>query len=279
MVTVALVLGVLQACGPAPGNDAGQASAPATPASFYIGDGIQQGGYILTVTGVSERQGVGIEYDFERASEGGVLIAVDYTVKNVSNAPLRAFAQPVLVLLDKDGNKYGSDAGKTGAYRMERPVDAKLFSDFNPGILVHNSVVFEVSQTAFNRAAWVLAIGDANGTRIILMGRPAPSAPPPSVPAEVPPQPVTSPAAVAQQESPPARASSIPNAPATRQAYRVQEPEGVGAESSPAGKRPTVTTPAGCHWAAGLEDKSVSELWCPGPDGRMQRTGQVAAFN
>jgi len=66
---------------------------------------------------------------------------------------------------------------------------------------------------------------------------------------------------------------AIHSAPAGKPSPIVEaEPEPQGATRS------TVTTPPGCHWSAGLDDRTISELWCPGPDGRMQRTGQVANF-
>ncbi len=37
-------------------------------------------------------------------------------------------------------------------------------------------------------------------------------------------------------------------------------------------------TPAGCHWAPAYGNPQVSELWCPGSDGRMRSTGQTQQF-
>ena len=146
----------------------------AAPAGYGLGQPITQNGYQMTVTGLSTPRAVGNEFDTEAASEGGVLVAVDYTVRDVSEKPLGAFDLPKLVLIDGAGTKYDEEFTKTAAYQIERNVDEKALSNLNPGILVHGAAVFEVGQQLFDPRKWTLAIGDADGPRISLASmRPA----------------------------------------------------------------------------------------------------------
>jgi hypothetical protein len=151
----------------------------AAPPSFHIGQPVSPGGAEITVLGVELRNSVGGPFGTEEASEGGVLLAVRYSIKNISAKPLSAFSQPRLVLIDPNGTTYKPDIAKSASYATEVEPNQKLFSDLNPGITVHGADVFEVGKDLFNLATWSLAVDNARGARIA-MAEPAAPAPPPA---------------------------------------------------------------------------------------------------
>lgn len=148
---------------PGPAGVAGQAAAPDAPAAaaavIPVGTSARIGGLEVTITGIEQRQAVGVEGLMKTASEGGTLVVVKYATKNISHHPLGGFRTNGLVLIDPAGVKYNQDTEKTVTYQMEGGPDNKLFDDINPGITTHGAGVFEVSKTAFNPSSWRAKLG------------------------------------------------------------------------------------------------------------------------
>lgn len=145
-----------------------EAPEPAAAQALVIGQPVEIGDFRVTITGVSERDAVGVSIVREPAAEGGVLVVVDYTVENISERPKGAYQLPEPSLIGPNGVVYEKDIGKTAAYAAEGEFDSKAFSDLNPGIRVRNAVVFEVSKAQFDRQSWVLGLGPRNRHQISL---------------------------------------------------------------------------------------------------------------
>ena len=86
----------------------------------------------------------------------------------------------------------------------------------------------------------------------------------------------SAPASDASQAQGPAEAT--PAAEADPAAAQPAAADGSG-EPPPGNPAEVVETHAGCHWSRRQDTPSTSELWCPGPDGRLQPTGRTAQFH
>ena len=122
---------------------------------------------VFTIEKVMTRQRVGVEYGYEYASEGGVLVVVESAVKNSGNKPIAAYRIPrVEALVAPDGTRYKPDVGKSAAYQWAdelgpKRLDSKSWSDLNPGITVRDAQVFEVATDQYDAATWH-AVVDGN---------------------------------------------------------------------------------------------------------------------
>lgn len=132
-------------------------SPTAGDARLALGASVRVRSADVAVTSVESRDRVGIEYAYDQASEGGTLVVVRYSVTNVGERPL-SFFQPRVRLLDPNGVEYNSDAGKTASLMMEGGVDAKAWSDLNPGITTRDAAVFEVSSQSFDPETWSVIV-------------------------------------------------------------------------------------------------------------------------
>ncbi|PGN64364.1 DUF4352 domain-containing protein [Priestia megaterium] len=113
----------------------------------------------VSVTKVEEREQVGNQYANKKASEGGTLVAIQWTVKNISDKPLGAFSTPTINLIDEKGTKYDADIDATSNYAVETNIDdSKIASDLNPGIKVTDVDVFEVSKDSYAKGKWYIEI-------------------------------------------------------------------------------------------------------------------------
>ncbi len=118
----------------------------------------------VSVTKVEEREQVGNQYANKKASEGGTLVAIQWTVKNISDKPLGAFSTPTINLIDEKGTKYDADIDATSNYAVETNIDdSKIASDLNPGIKVTDVDVFEVSKDSYAKGKWYIEI---NGSKV-----------------------------------------------------------------------------------------------------------------
>jgi hypothetical protein len=143
---------VLAACGGSP------AAPPSPPAA--IGQAVTSGDAQVMITKVTTRGSVGIQYAMEKASDGAVLVVVEYTIKNNGAKPLSAFLMPRVTLADPQGVEYEADIAKTGSYAMENDdLNAKVMSDLNPGISTRGAEVFEVAAAQYDPATWVIRVG------------------------------------------------------------------------------------------------------------------------
>ncbi|WP_158916058.1 DUF805 domain-containing protein [Caulobacter sp. S45] len=182
-----------------PSSGAGQ-SAVVAPAK--IGQPVPLDNVEVTVTGIDQTSNVGGEIVREQAADGGVLVVVNYSVKNTSGKPVGASDMPDIRLRDPSGTIYKPDTGKTAAYASTANLTFKAFSDLNPGLSVTDAEVFEVSKTAFDPTKWVVVVGD----RAVSMVEPSAAA---AAAAAAAPTPVATPAAdvpdtntIAQSTSP-----------------------------------------------------------------------------
>ena len=107
---------------------------------------------------------VGDQYVNKKASEGGTLVAIQWTVKNISDKPLGAFSTPTINLVDEKGTKYDADIDASANYAVETNIDnSKIASDLNPGIKVTDVQVFEISKDSYAKGKWYIEI---NGNKV-----------------------------------------------------------------------------------------------------------------
>lgn len=124
---------------------------------YNIGDTVKTEKTEVTVTKVEKRDSVGSQFVEKKASDGGVIVAVQYTVKNVSNKPLSSFSIPRAKLVDSKGTSYDSDIDASSSYATETKVDnSKILSDLNPNIKVTDVKAFEVDKNAYSKGSWKL---------------------------------------------------------------------------------------------------------------------------
>lgn len=98
----------------------------------------------------------------KKASDGGTLVAIQYTMKNISEEPVGMFDYPTIKLVDEKGTEYDSDIDASGAYAAETGIDdSKFLSDLNPDISVTGTSAYEVSKERFANGKWYIQIGDA----------------------------------------------------------------------------------------------------------------------
>lgn len=166
LAALALVV-ALAGCGGGETSSSGSGQAgkaPAAPA-YAIGQAVPAENAELTVTSVKARPSVGADFMKEEAAEGGVLVVVDYKIKNTTSKPMKFYDRPKVALVDGAGQKYGTDAGKSGAYASQHKFDTKMLSDLNPGITVRGADVFEVSKEAYDPKTWQVLV-DGKGVAL-----------------------------------------------------------------------------------------------------------------
>ena len=136
----------------------------ATPAEkvYSLNDVVPADQAEITVTKMEEFSVIG-DPDFlgKEASQGATLVAIQYTVKNVSDEPMGMFDYPTIQLVDEKGTKYDSDIDASGSYAAETGIDnSKIMSDLNPGITVTATEVYEISLESFAQGSWYIQVGD-----------------------------------------------------------------------------------------------------------------------
>ena len=128
---------------------------------YAVGDVVPADQLEVTVSKSEEKSTVGNEYVNKQASEGGTFVAIQYTMKNVSDEPVGMFDYPTLKLVDEKGTEYNSDIDASGNYAIETDIDnSKIMSDLNPGISVTDTEVYEISKEMFAQGKWFIQIGD-----------------------------------------------------------------------------------------------------------------------
>jgi hypothetical protein len=153
------------------------------PMSYATGDAIKLGQFEITVSDIKIVNSVGqnIINEFsaytgagaeglqsakiingttsQKALEGGIFVAVQYKVKNVSRKPINLlFNNTSLVLLDSNNVEYKYDISATTKYESSLNIDGKFASYLNPGISETHATVFEVSKELLKTGKWYLNI-------------------------------------------------------------------------------------------------------------------------
>jgi len=127
--------------------------------TYAINDVVKAKTVEVSVTGVETKEMVGNEYVNKSVSDGGIFVAVNYTLKNVGDKPVNSFSLPTINLVDDKGTKYDFDLDASSNYAMEKGTDnTKALSDLNPGISVSGSHVFEVSKELYESGNWYALI-------------------------------------------------------------------------------------------------------------------------
>lgn len=125
---------------------------------YNIGDTVRSGDFSVTIRNVSTRSRVGSEFIEEVAGEGGVFVIVDFSYRNESNEPVSAFRAPDVELRDPNGVRYSEDIGASSTYATELDLNVNAFSNINPGIVINDAAVFEVSSAAFSAGGWLVYV-------------------------------------------------------------------------------------------------------------------------
>ncbi len=87
------------------------------------------------------------------------MVAIQYTIRNISEEPIGSFSMPTAKLVDKNGTEYSPDMETSFNYSVETGVDdSKVLSDLNPDISVTSVAVFEVSKEKFSEGEWFIEI-------------------------------------------------------------------------------------------------------------------------
>lgn len=129
---------------------------------YQVGDTAIVKGLEATVTKFEELDVIGDpSFLGKTASDGGTLVAIQYTMKNVSEKPIGMFSYPTMNLVDEKGTKYSTDLEGSSAYAVETKIDnSKVLSDLNPDISVTAVDVYEVSKEKFAEGKWYIQVGD-----------------------------------------------------------------------------------------------------------------------
>lgn len=134
---------------------------PKTESTVKVGDTIKKDDVEVSVTKVEERDKVGVDGAEKNASDGGTLVAIQYTIKNAGKEPLGSFSIPTATLVGPDGTEYEADIDATSNYAVETDIDnSKILSDLNPGIKVTDVQVFEVSKDDYAQGKWFVKVND-----------------------------------------------------------------------------------------------------------------------
>jgi len=133
-----------------------------TEKTYKVGDTLVIDKLEITVSKFEEMDVIGDPSLFgKKASDGGTLAAIQYTMKNISDEPVGMFDYPTFKLVDEKGTEYDSDIDASSAYAVETDIDdSKILSDLNPDISVTSTEAYEVSKERFGSGKWYIQIGD-----------------------------------------------------------------------------------------------------------------------
>lgn len=128
---------------------------------YAVGEVVPADQLEVTVSKFEEKSKVGNQYVNKQASEGGTFVAIQYTMKNISDEPVGMFDYPVIKLVDEKGTEYESDIDASTNYAIETDIDnSKVLSDLNPDISITDTEVYEISQERFAQGKWFIQIDD-----------------------------------------------------------------------------------------------------------------------
>jgi hypothetical protein len=127
-----------------------------TDVTAKIGDVIKTDKFEVVISKVETRNIVGSKYFEKNPSSGGIYVAVQWQYKNISQKPIGTFSMPSLEMVDKSNTKYDADIGASSSFATELNLDRKILSDLNPGIMVKDAEVYEVSKELYEKGGWRL---------------------------------------------------------------------------------------------------------------------------
>lgn len=139
-------------------QQASSAAPESSPPAVKVGDSFQTPTFEIQIRSAQARSSVGDPLFASQPSEGGIYIAIQWSYKNISQKPVSAFRRPTVHLKAPDGTRYDPDLGASASYATELDIDAKAFSDLNPGIRVVDADVFEVSRQMFDPSSWRILV-------------------------------------------------------------------------------------------------------------------------
>lgn len=154
-----MMMGGLFVAGTAAAIDEMEREAAYIPEQIYTTDDIiTTDQYEISVQEIATTSVLGGEYYKERAADGGTFVAVVWSYKNISNAPINSFSTPSVKLLSPDGVRYDVAIGASSALAAQVNVTEKAFSDLSPGITVKSADAFEVSKELLEAGGWSILI-------------------------------------------------------------------------------------------------------------------------
>lgn len=160
ILSVLMLLGGLFAAGDAVNKELSKSPTTKVEESkkFNIGEPIDADGLEVTIDSVEEKTSVGGQYVEKTPADGGVFVAVKYSLKNTSKEPISSFSTTTFNLVDtKNDVKYDSDIDASATYSTEIDPNDKILSDLNPGIKVQGAKVFEISKELYDQGTWVVS--------------------------------------------------------------------------------------------------------------------------
>ena len=152
-------------------TDGGSTTSNTATKSFKMGDPVDFGAFEITIKSLKHPPTIGV-LD-QRPAEGGVFIAIDYTLKNTGEESLSSFDQPTLRLMDGKGQRYAPDSDATMQYVLQKTMMTKEFSkgaggDLNPGLKMLTGAVWEIAEDRFDRSAWKVVLKGHENAEISL---------------------------------------------------------------------------------------------------------------
>ncbi len=115
--------------------------------TYKINETFNHGDFRYTITGVTDTNVIGSEYNSEHASEGAKFLIVNFTEENLSNETKTVYSER-FSLLDNKGREFRvSSKGSTALMFSSKDKDF-LLSEIQPGIKHKSAVVFEVPEEA-----------------------------------------------------------------------------------------------------------------------------------
>lgn len=144
--------------------------------TFGLGDPVNFDAFEITLKSVKHPSSVGV-LD-QRAAEGGMFVAINYTLENTGTEPLTGFDHPTLLLMDGQGRTYSPDDQATTQYVLQKMMIAKEFSksagsDLNPGLKFLTGAVWEIAANRFDRETWKVVL-KGHEAHTISLAEPAP---------------------------------------------------------------------------------------------------------
>lgn len=121
----------------------------------------------VVVTKVEEVDKLGTQYIEKEVSDGYTFLAVQFTVKNISDEPIEFFSIPTFKLVDQKGTEYDADIDATSYYAVQKDlVKSKFSNDLNPNVKLTDVQVYVISKEAYAKGKWFLEFSGKERVKI-----------------------------------------------------------------------------------------------------------------